>query len=103
VRLPCHGGGRTRHAPPLAWNASARDAVRPSRAHVQITAAMRRDTHDDGTVAWHAHRCDRGVRDRRDGVAIPKRGRWDFMTYQAKTFPLSGLQGISDRTLEMHF
>ena len=25
------------------------------------------------------------------------------MTYQAKTFPLSGLQGISDRTLEMHF
>jgi len=25
------------------------------------------------------------------------------MPYQAKTFPLSGLQGISDRTLEMHF
>ncbi len=25
------------------------------------------------------------------------------MTYQAKTFPLHGLHGISDRTLEMHF
>src|SRR6266478_1495761 len=25
------------------------------------------------------------------------------MTYKPKTFPLSGLQGISDRTLEMHF
>jgi superoxide dismutase len=27
----------------------------------------------------------------------------DHMTYQAKSFNLSGLKGISDKTLEMHF